>query len=199
MLLGLREYPGCTVQKKQKKAWFKPRKDTVLSTGYFMFLGTVQASVCFDKQLIDFTFFKTNDIWRWQHERLGPFSKTFKTNLGFKFLHMELTYKLFICLFSPDVLGTLVSNTHTHTANKVQSIVISPGRSAPKSHQAVSVARKWSFKVTAVSQMSSKRLGKNWSPFNLPHPGLQHLLTNTLNRKIIQGVNVSGFTHEGSH
>lgn len=83
-------------------------------------------------------FFKANAIWRWQHEHFGPFSKTFKTNLGFKFLHMELTYKLFMCLFSPDVLGVLMSKKHTK-----QSAVylISPGRSAQKSHQAVSVAR----------------------------------------------------------
>lgn len=38
-------------------------------------------------------------------EHFGPFSKTFKTNLRFKFPHMKLTYKFLKLLFSQDVLG----------------------------------------------------------------------------------------------
>lgn len=87
---------------------------------------------CFEKQLIDCTFLKTMTFGDGNVNSFARFQKRSEPIRHLcSYTCMELTYKRFMWLFSPDVLGPLVSKT----PNKVQSIVISP-----KSHQAVGVA-----------------------------------------------------------
>lgn len=138
--------------REQKEACFKTRKDTILSTGYFMFLDTVEAHVVLTNNWLTAHFFlRAMTFGDGNMNTLASFQKHPKPIWDFKFLHMELTYKLFIWLFSPDVHGALASEKHT----KQSAVYCDVSRVQSLLRRSV-CSEEWSFKVTAVSQMSTE-------------------------------------------
>ena len=104
---------------------------------------------CFDKRLIAH-FLKTNYIWRWQHEHLAPFQKHSKTIWD---LSSCTWYSPINSLYDFSLQMFLGHWRARNKPNKLQSPVISPESKVSSGGQC---SVKWSFKVTAVSQMSSK-------------------------------------------
>lgn len=155
VLLGPKGICRLHNSREQKEACFKTTKDTILSTGYHMFLEKLKLFW----QTTDWLhiFLKTNYIWRWQHEHLAPFQKHSKTIWDLSSHTWNSPIKSLYDFSLQMFLGHWRAR---NTPNKLQSPVIS---SESKISPGGQCSVKWSFKVTAGSQMSSKlHVKKMW-------------------------------------
>lgn len=128
--------------REHTEARVKAREGPVLSTAYLMFLDTADALACFDNQLIVCTFVSPMTK-TWSTGTLWPVFKYIQSQFGNLSSYTWNSPINSLCEFCLQMfLEPLVSKD---TANNTH------GAASPGGQWCV----RWSFKVTAVSQMSS--------------------------------------------